>query len=344
MRASSQTSDDGTDWISDPPTTMLSWLKKVKEAESGATLETELDPDSLSWFRANFDIVTEVYRGNWELIGNKAVVTIPTIMHGAFLNELMWSLGKRTNPRELKIGATTVPVYDGMKVPDVNIYDNRDGESEGFGFPTVSIEVSYGETHTKLLWGIIRLVLGLQGHLQIALGINVYSPKELQFVEVIPCIFGGSGILNDADAKTFEHGKVYGSKGDGDWKIVPESEPAEFMKFRMLPSKDHKDQTFIDCELVDGWKITEQDQVDIVIPGDVLFHEKKSNDEGLVISAAHLWECCNKNSHMDQEVKEGTLEIKGNGVLGKQKFSKVETRDLRARGLRRSKPEHGVGG
>ncbi|KAK0225747.1 hypothetical protein IW262DRAFT_1294112 [Armillaria fumosa] len=270
-----------TVYTKDIPQPISSFLSRIEKAEAGDTLETWLDKDSLAWFKTNFDVVTGMHQG-----------------------------------KELKIGATSIPVYDGMKILDISIYDNH-YEGEGFGFPTVSIEVGYR----------------LQGRLRIAIGINVsYSPKELRYVEVIPCVFNGSGILDAADAKTFEHGKVYGRKGDdGDWKIVPESEPGEFKKFRILPSKGHKDQTFIDCELVHAWKITEHDQVDIVIPGDVLFRENKSNDESLVISAAHLWECCNKNSRMNEEVKEGTLEIKGNGVLGKRKFSKVETQDLRGK-------------
>ncbi|KAK0221321.1 hypothetical protein IW262DRAFT_1549235 [Armillaria fumosa] len=300
-----------TVYTKDIPQPISSFLSQIEKATAGDTLKTWLDKDSLAWFKTNFDVVTEMHRGKWELTDKSAIITIPTLIHESFLHELTCSLGKRTNPRKLKIGATSIPVYDRMKIPDISIYNNH-YKGEGYGFPTVSIEVSYSESHTKLLWDIIRLVLGLQ--------------------EVIPCVFNGSGILDAADAKTFKHEKVYGRKSDdGNWKIVLESEPGEFKKFRILPLKGHKDQTFIDCELVHAWKITEHDQVDIIVPRDVLFCENKSNGKSLVISPAHLWECCNKNSHMNEEVKEGTLEIKGNGVLGKRKFSKVGTQDLRGK-------------
>ncbi|KAK0232604.1 hypothetical protein IW262DRAFT_4082 [Armillaria fumosa] len=271
MRASSQTSDDGTDWISEPPTTMLSWLKKVKEAESGATLETELDPDSLSWFRANFDIVTEVYRGKWELIDSKVILTIPTIIHQSLLKELTRSVHTSTQSVDLQIGSSDVPVYNGVKIPDLNIFDKRDPTEDGYGVPTVSFEVAYSKSHTKLLWDLVRLVLGLHGYLRLAYGVNLHSPKTLHYLEIITFASGGTGTLHGAEAKKFQHGKVYGCNCDGVWKVVPQSEPPEFKRLRMLTSKDENNHAYVDCKLLGIWKITEQEQADIVVPGKCLF-------------------------------------------------------------------------
>ncbi|KAK0506761.1 hypothetical protein EDD18DRAFT_44528 [Armillaria luteobubalina] len=310
MQVLSQTSDDDTDWIPDPPTTMLSWLKKVQEAESGATLETELDPDSLSWFRDNFDIVTEMYRGKWELVDDKAIVTIPTIVHGAFLKELRRSLYNSARSRDLQIGSSTVPIYNGLKIPDLNIFDTRDPTQDGYGVPRVSFEVAYGESRTKLLWGLVRLVLGLDGHLRLAYGVNIHSPEMLHYLEIIAFASGGTGTLRGAKAKEFRHGKVYGRNGDGAWKIVPQSEPPEYKRLRMLTSEDENDHTYVDCRFIGTWKITEEEG-DIVIPGRSLFLDDEGDD--LILSGAQLWRDTQKCIGLHRGINAWKAERRGKG-------------------------------
>ncbi|KAK0196237.1 hypothetical protein F5146DRAFT_997698 [Armillaria mellea] len=262
------------------PCLLYSFLSQVQNTQLGETVEIDTDADTFSWLTKNFDMVMEMYQAKWELMDNKAIITIPMITHGSLRIEVMWAIGRRTNPKELLEVFTNVPVYNGIKTPDINFKES--------GLPTVVFEVSYSEARMKLFWDLIRLVLGLQGYLQLALGLNVYSQKELIYLEAIACWSKGSGILEATEAQKFQHGKAYGHKEDGDWDII-----------------------------------TEQHQCNICILAKALFHEMMGADELLIISGADLWQSCKTSYSMDKEVRKTIIDLEAKGVLGKQKFDKL---------------------
>ncbi|KAK0211997.1 hypothetical protein IW262DRAFT_1518850 [Armillaria fumosa] len=137
-----------------------------------------------------------MHQRKWELINSK------------FLKELTQSVHTSTWSVDLQIGSSNIPVYNGIKIPDLNIFDKRDPTEDSHGVPTVSFKVAYSESHTKLLWDLVRLVLGLHGYLWLAYGVNLHYPKTLHYLEVITFMSGGMGTLHGAEAKKFQHGKI----------------------------------------------------------------------------------------------------------------------------------------
>ncbi|KAK0184256.1 hypothetical protein F5146DRAFT_1075819 [Armillaria mellea] len=310
--------------MEDTPLPLHSFLGQVQNAQPGETVEVDTDADTFSWLTKNFDTVTEMYRGKWELIDKKVIVTIPTIIHESLMNEVTRALGRRKDSTELSVASNDVPVYNGIKTPDINLYDERYSRGDALGIPSMSMEVGYTETRTKLIWDILRLVLGLQGSLLLALGVNVHSAKELIYLEIIACLVQDSGTLEAAEANRFQHGKVYGRREyDDEWEIVPQSDPASFKYFRMLPSNDQSDLTFIECKLAKPWKITEKDQDNIYIPAKSLFRETRDTDEPLIISGADLWKCCKKRYVYNEALKAVKTDMKAEGLLRKRKWGKV---------------------
>ncbi|KAK0464013.1 hypothetical protein IW261DRAFT_1427516 [Armillaria novae-zelandiae] len=221
------------------PQALQDFLGRIQNAEAGDSLETQLDPDSLSWFRTHFVEVTEMY--------------------GEKLNRRVHTYKRAHN---LQVGGSDLPVYNGVKIPDLNIFDMSDPNEDSYGVPHVSFEVAYSESRTKLLWDLVCLVLGLQGLLRLAYGLNLHSCKSLQYVEFIAFASSGMGTLRGAEIKQFQHGKVYGRNGDHPWKVVPESGPPEYM--------------------------SDKEQGDIVIPGRSLFVNDEEDD--IVLSGAKMWQ------------------------------------------------------
>ncbi|KAK0221320.1 hypothetical protein IW262DRAFT_1296044 [Armillaria fumosa] len=143
-----------------------------------------------------------MHQGKWELIDSKVIVTIPTIIH-----------------ENLQIGSSDIPVYNGIKILNLNIFDKRDPTEDSHGVPTVSFKVAYSESCTKLLWDLIRLVLGLHGYLWLTYGVNLHSPKMLHYLEVITFASGGMRTLHGAEAKKFQHKKIM--EQDQDDIVIP---------------------------------------------------------------------------------------------------------------------------
>ncbi|KAK0474346.1 hypothetical protein IW261DRAFT_1568660 [Armillaria novae-zelandiae] len=270
------------------PQALQDFLGRIQNAEAGDSLETQLDPDSLSWFRTHFVEVTEMYGGKWDVIDSKVIVTIPTIIHESVLQELNRHVHTYKRAHNLQVGGSDLPVYNGVKIPDLNIFDVSDPNEDGYSVPRVSFEVAYSESWTKLLWDLVRLVLGLQGLLRLVYGLNLHSRKSLQYVEFIAFASSGMGTLHGAEIKQFQHGKVYGRNGDRPWKVVPESGPPEYECLRMLTSDDENDHTYVDCRLVGTWKMSDKEQGDIVIPGRSLFVDDEEDD--IVLSGAKMWQ------------------------------------------------------
>ncbi|KAK0476942.1 hypothetical protein IW261DRAFT_1566391 [Armillaria novae-zelandiae] len=237
------------------PQALQDFLGRIQNAKAGDSLETQLDPDSLSWFRIHFIEVTEMYGGKWDVIDSKVIVTIPTIIHESVLQELNRHVHTYKWAHNLQVGGSDLPVYNGVKIPDLNIFDMSDANKDGYGVPRVSFEVAYSESWMKLLWDLVHLVLGLQGLLQLAYGLNLHSCKSLQYVEFIAFTSSGTGTLRSAEIKQFQHGKVYGHNSNHPWKVVPESGPPEYECLQMLTSDDENDHTYVDCRLIRTWKI-----------------------------------------------------------------------------------------
>ncbi|KAK0464103.1 hypothetical protein IW261DRAFT_1427466 [Armillaria novae-zelandiae] len=166
------------------PQALQDFLGRIQNAEAGDSLETQLDPDSLSWFRTHFVEVTEMYRGKWDVIDSKVIVTIPTIIHESVLQEL------------------NLPCpYTQTKMAMVCLVSQ--------------FEVAYSESQTKAALGFgtpspwparpltagVRLESSLS---QVTPICGVYSPSR-------PVALG---TLHGAEIKQFQHGKVYGRNGD----------------------------------------------------------------------------------------------------------------------------------
>ncbi|KAK0477838.1 hypothetical protein IW261DRAFT_1565628 [Armillaria novae-zelandiae] len=92
------------------PQALQDFLGRIQNAEAGDSLETQLDPDSLSWFRTHFVEVTEMYGGKWDVIDSKVIVTIPTIIHES----------------------TTFQSTMESKFLDLNIFDVSDPNEDGY--------------------------------------------------------------------------------------------------------------------------------------------------------------------------------------------------------------------
>ncbi|KAK0501882.1 hypothetical protein EDD18DRAFT_1432310 [Armillaria luteobubalina] len=280
------------------PQALQDFLGQIQNAKAGDSLKTQLNLDLLSWFRIHFAEVTEMYRGKWDVIDSKVIVTIPTIIHESVLQELNHHVHTYKRAHNLQVGGSDLPVYNGVKIPDLNIFDVSDPNEDGYGVPHVSFEVAYSESRTKLLWDLVCLVLGLQGLLQLVYGLNLHSRKSLQYMEFIAFVSGGTGTLHSAEIKQFQCGKVYGCNGNRPWKVVPESGPPEYECLRMLTSDDENDHTYVDCRLVGTWKMSDEEQGDIVIPGRSLFVDDE--EDNIVLSGAKMWQdlkMCNGLQH-----------------------------------------------
>ncbi|KAK0471740.1 hypothetical protein IW261DRAFT_1424837 [Armillaria novae-zelandiae] len=269
------------------PQALQDFLGRIQNAEAGDSLERQLDPDSSSWFRIHFAEVTEI----WDVIDSKVIVTIPTIIHESVLQELNHHVHTYKWAHNLQVGGSDLPVYNGVKIPDLNIFDVSDPNEDSYGVPRVSFEVAYSESRTKLLWDLVCLVLGLQGLLWLAYGLNLHSCKSLQYMEFIAFTSSGTGTLCGAEIKQFQCGKVYGHNGNRPWKVVPESGPPEYECLQMLTSDDKNDHTYVDCRLVRMWKMSDEEQGDIVIPGRSLFVNDEEDD--IVLSGAKMWQDLN---------------------------------------------------
>ncbi|KAK0493809.1 hypothetical protein EDD18DRAFT_1107785 [Armillaria luteobubalina] len=247
------------------PQALQDFLGRIQNAKAGDSLETQLDPDSSSWFRIHFTEVTEMYGGKWDIINSKVIVTIPTIIHESTHN--------------LQVGGSDLPVYNGVKIPDLNIFDMSDPNKDGYS-------------------DLVCLVLGLQGLLWLAYSLNLHSHKSLQYAEFIAFASGGTGTLHSAEIKQFQHRKVYRCNGNHPWKVVPESGPPEYECLWMLTSDDENDHTYVDCRLVGMWKMSDEEQGDIIIPGRSLFVDDEEDD--IVLSGAKRWrdlKMCNGLQH-----------------------------------------------
>ncbi|KAK0493644.1 hypothetical protein EDD18DRAFT_1356621 [Armillaria luteobubalina] len=229
-----------------------------------------------------------MYGGKWDIIDSKVIVTIPTIIHESVLQELNCCVHMYKWAHNLQVGGSNLPVYNGVKIPDLNIFDVSDPNEDGYSVPHVSFEVAYSESWTKLLWDLVCLVLGLQGLLWLAYSLNLHSHKSLQYVEFIAFASSSMGTLCPAEIKQFQHGKVYGHNGNHPWKVVPESGPPEYECLQMLTSNDENDHTYVDCRLVRMWKMSDEEQGDIVIPGRSLFVDDEEDD--IVLSGAKMWQ------------------------------------------------------
>ncbi|KAK0505461.1 hypothetical protein EDD18DRAFT_1098821 [Armillaria luteobubalina] len=217
-----------------------------------------------------------MYRGKsmrWDVIDSKVIVTIPTIIHKSVLQELNRCVHMYKRAHNLQVGGTDLPVYNGVKILDLNIFDVSDPNKDGY-------------------------VLGLQGLLWLAYGLNLHSHKSLQYVEFITFTSSGMGTLCSAEIKQFQRRKVYGCNGNCPWKVVPESGPPEYKCLRMLTSDDENDHTYVNCRLVRTWKMSDEEQGDIIIPGRSLFVNDKEDD--IVLSGAKMWQdlkMCNGLQH-----------------------------------------------
>ncbi|KAK0474125.1 hypothetical protein IW261DRAFT_1423223 [Armillaria novae-zelandiae] len=245
------------------PQALQDFLGRIQNAEAGDSLETQLDPDSLSWFRTHFIEVTEMYRGKsltrsvrWDVIDSKVIVTIPTIIHESVLQELNRQCPYvQTGSQPSGWGQLTFQSTMESKFQDLNIFDVSDPNEDR-----------------------LCLVLGLQGLLRLAYSLNLHSRKSLQYVEFIAFASGGTGTLR----------RFTGSNGDRPWKVVPESGPPEYECLWMLTSDDKNDHTYVNCRLVGTWKMSDKEQGDIVIPGRSLFVDDKEDD--IVLSGAKMWQ------------------------------------------------------
>ncbi|KAK0477750.1 hypothetical protein EDD18DRAFT_1114545 [Armillaria luteobubalina] len=250
------------------PQALQHFLGQIQNAKARDSLETQLDPDSLTC---------------------KVIVTIPTIIHESVLQELNRCVHMYKWAHNLQVGGSNLPVYNGVKIPDLNIFDVSDPNEDGYSVPHVLFEVAYSESWTKLLWDLVYLVLGLQGLLWLAYGLNLHSCKSLQYMEFIAFVSGGTGTLCSAEIK---------HNGNHPWKVVPESGPPEYECLWMLTSDDENDHTYVDCRLVGMWKMSDEEQGDIVIPGRSLFVDDKEDD--IVLSGAKMWQdlkLCNGLQH-----------------------------------------------
>ncbi|KAK0479349.1 hypothetical protein IW261DRAFT_1564737 [Armillaria novae-zelandiae] len=227
------------------------FLGRIQNAKAGDSLETQLDPDSLSWFRIHFTEVTEMYRGKWDVIDSKVIVTTPTIIHESVSQKLNRRVHKYKQAHNLQVGGSNLPVYNGVKIPDLNIFDVSDPNKDSYA------ALQFG---TPSPWPARPLMAGVR--------------LESSLSQVTPTC----GVYR----LHVRH------NGNHPWKVVPESGPPEYECLWMLTSDDENDHTYVDCRLVGTWKMSDKEQGDIIIPGRSLFIDDEEDD--IVLSGAKMWQ------------------------------------------------------
>ncbi|KAK0479481.1 hypothetical protein IW261DRAFT_1564121 [Armillaria novae-zelandiae] len=206
-----------------------------------------------------------MYGGKWDVIDSKVIVTIPTIIHESVLQELNRHVHMYKRAHNLQTQTKT-----------------------GYGVPHVSFEVAYSESLDEAALGF-----GMPSPWPARpLMAGVWLESSLSQVTPIRGVYRLRvrwhwGLYAGAEIKQFQH-----------WKVVPESGPPEYECLWMLTSDDENDHTYVDCRLVRTWKMSDEEQGDIVIPGRSLFVDDEEDD--IVLSGAKMWQdlkMCNGLQH-----------------------------------------------
>ncbi|KAK0468712.1 hypothetical protein IW261DRAFT_1426222 [Armillaria novae-zelandiae] len=74
-----------------------------------------------------------MYEGKWDVIDSKVIVTIPTIIHESVSQELNRCVHTYKQAHNLQVGGSDLPVYNGVKILDLNIFDVSDPNEDGYG-------------------------------------------------------------------------------------------------------------------------------------------------------------------------------------------------------------------
>ncbi|KAK0467509.1 WD40-repeat-containing domain protein [Armillaria novae-zelandiae] len=294
------------------PPSIVDLVKRAELAEPGACLEIELDDETSVWLDDNYEVVSSIRVGKFEVFDNKAVIRVATtFMHEAITRVVQSTISSRADSEEYQQGAAHVRLHGGgggYKVPDwqlrrVSHEEKKTDEERGKGKkrkptdddgddlvvpqPIVVFESAFGEGIKKLRFDLLRLCLGMGSVGAWGIGFKIRGKTRLTGIQVLMCVCTCSKELRDQSDELGQDGEIYASKGErGKWTLLEKEDPEHFSRFCLPRPMKEGGYRYFECEFSEEWTIKEDDKDE---NADISIHIIGS-DEPLVIKARKLWE------------------------------------------------------
>ncbi|KAK0207569.1 WD40-repeat-containing domain protein [Armillaria fumosa] len=194
-------SDDDPFEQSFPPdgtlTTILDWLNRAESADSGSTLEIQLDAETSQWLQVNYDIISNARIGKLEAFDETAIIKIPSFIHAGISRVVQNSVNSRADSLVFEMDASRALLGPGgaIKFPTGKSGGSKKrGENEDVDDdvvvepqPIIVFESAFGEAIKRLRFNLLQLCLGMESVRAWAVGFKIRGDMFLTGIQVLVC-------------------------------------------------------------------------------------------------------------------------------------------------------------